>query len=365
VSSARPSRQPPSNGKQRQQIAQVGARYIIGEAGLAGPGLGWAMNGLGLWWTADGGQQWTAIAPPDVRAIGDVVARVDDVAAVDDRHIWLAVADVRGAKEVAGSTRHMALERSQDGGRSWQSVIPPGCYGCGGAHLSFLDTRHGFALTGIQPQPRLYVTGDGGRHWQPRATDATFVGPIRFQSAEDGVAVSEGGVVYRTRDGGRHWRRVIFAAPARYRGLPAAAGVPRFFGLREGVVPVRFRERSRAQPVVVYVTHDGGGSWSPRPEPPTVDLRAQSWAFPEAVPFSAATAKDWFLFVGPELYATHDGGRTWTVTRTVAPPAPRVWDVSFTSARDGWAIFGLRNGAALVKTTDGGRSWTALAPRSP
>jgi hypothetical protein len=183
ASSARTSRQPPSSAKERQQIAQVAARFIIGEAGLVAPGLGWAMNGLGLWWTDDGGQHWRAIAPPDVRAMGDVVARVDDVAGVDDRHLWLAVADVRGTKEVSGSTRHMAIERSQDGGRSWQPVIPPGCYGCGGAHLSFLDARHGFALTGIQPQPRLYVTGDGGRSWQRRASNATFVGPLRFLSA--------------------------------------------------------------------------------------------------------------------------------------------------------------------------------------
>ncbi|MBA3735278.1 MAG: hypothetical protein H0W90_08780 [Actinobacteria bacterium] len=77
---------------------------------------------------------------------------------------------------------------------------------------------------------------------------------------------------------------------------------------------------------------------------------------------------DWFVFVGPMLYTTSDGGSTWSTTRTVAPKAPQVWDVSFSSATDGWAIFapvvtGPRAGSALVTTSDGGRHWAPLAPR--
>ncbi len=177
-----------------------------------------------------------------------------------------------------------------------------------------------------------------------------------------------GGVVYRTRDGGHHWSEVALAPPPGYRGQPATAGLPRFFGARDGVVPVRFRDRTRAQHLVVYVTDDGGESWSARPAPRSADLRAYSWGFPEGAPFSAASVRSWFLLVGHSLFATRDAGRTWTVTETVAPKPPRVWDVSFTSARDGWAIFapvvhGPRAGSALVRTRDGGRHWTPLAPR--
>jgi photosystem II stability/assembly factor-like uncharacterized protein len=89
---------------------------------------------------------------------------------------------------------------------------------------------------------------------------------------------------------------------------------------------------------------------------------------PEALPFSAATANDWFLLVGHNLYVTHDRGLGWSVIRTVAPRAPHAWDVTFTSPTRGWAIFapyetGPHAGAALVQTTDGGRHWRPLAPR--
>jgi photosystem II stability/assembly factor-like uncharacterized protein len=342
-----------------RQIARVGARTVIGEAGLVAPGLGWAMNGLGFWWTRDGGDHWRTITPPQVHAIGDVVARVVDVAATDDEHIWIAAADIRTGQ---GWERRMAIERTHDGGKTWQSVIPPGCEDCAGAHLSFVNADTGFALIGARPQPRLFATRDGGATWRRITSNVSFTGPIRFLDARTGWAVSEaagGGIVYTTRDGGHAWQRIAFAAPQRYRGQPATAGIPHFFDTRNGVVPVRFRDRTRAQHVLVYVTNDDGESWRARAAPAGADLRGESWGFPQALPFSAATMNDWFLLVGHNLYVTRNGGRSWSVRRTAAPKAPHAWDVVFTSPTEGWAIFN----TALVKTTDGGRHWSPLAPR--
>jgi hypothetical protein len=44
-------------------------------------------------------------------------------------------------------------------------------------------------------------------------------------------------------------------------------------GARATECAVRFRDRSRAQHLVIYLTHDGGASWSARP---AAHLRAQS-----------------------------------------------------------------------------------------
>jgi photosystem II stability/assembly factor-like uncharacterized protein len=373
----------PSPGQEARRIIEAGARTAIGEAGLVAPDLGWAMNGVGLWWTREGGARWRVMTPPQVASTGDVVARVVDIAAVDDQHVWVSAADIEGDRVVNGSTRHMAIERTRDGGKTWQASIPPGCDGCAGARVSFVDARTGFASVLAPPsRRRLFATHDGGASWRRVSNDLAFAGPIVFLNTREGWAVSDpgrlvgpaqsvpigGGTVYRTRDGGRHWRPVKLAAPAAYEGEPATGSLPRFFGTN-GVVAVRFRDRTRAQHLVVYVTTNGGDSWTAHPAPLSADLRAYSWGFPEALPFSAATADSWFLFVGHNLYSTRDAGRTWSITQTVAPKAPRVWDVNFTSPRDGWAIFAPlgarpRTGPALVKTTDRGRHWTPLAPQT-
>jgi photosystem II stability/assembly factor-like uncharacterized protein len=350
--------------EEARRIAQVAARTITVDAGLAGPRYGWAMNGLALWWTDDGGHRWRTITPPRIRATGDVVARVTDIAAVDDLDIWVAAADLAGG----AAPRHMAIESTRDRGKTWRSVVPPGCEACAGAHLSFVDAERGFALVGARPSPRLFETTDGGATWRRVSSDVSFTGPIRFVDGRIGWGVSDpGGMVWSTRNGGRRWRRVDFVAPRGYGQQPATAGIPHFFDAQDGVVPVRYRSRSDAQHLVVYVTRDSGATWTARPAPRTVDLRAQSWGFPAGAPFSAATIDDWFVFANRDLYTTRDGGRSWASFRTAAPKAPRVWDVAFASPTYGWAIFapsetGPRAGSALVETSDGGRRWTALAP---
>ena len=353
-----------SPAEEARRIARAATRRIIVEAGLVGPRLGWAMNGLALWWTHDGGNHWRTITPPQIRATGDVVARVTDIAAVGDDDIWVAAADIAGG----AVSRHIAIESTRDGGRRWRSVVPPSCEACGAAHVSFVDARRGFALVGPRLSPRLFETSDGGATWRRLTSNVAFTGPIRFVTDSVGWGVSDpGGIVAVTRDGGHHWRRVAFAPPPGYRRQSATAGIPHFFDAQHGVVPVRFRSRSNAQHLVVYVTRDAGATWTARASPTSVDLRAQSWGVPEGLPFSAATIDDWFVFANHDLFTTHDGGRTWAEFYTVAPKAPGVWDVAFTSPTYGWAIFepnvtSPRAGPALVRTDDGGHHWTPLAP---
>jgi photosystem II stability/assembly factor-like uncharacterized protein len=355
----------------------------IVESGLIASGFGWAMNGIGLWLTQNGGARWRAVAPPHVLAIGDPAARINQIQFIDKRHGWISASDVVGGVVPPGgaSLRHMEIDRTQDGGRTWQWSIPPGCAAlCGGAHISFLDAEHGYALTGITPQPRLYKSSDGGATWK-LISHPPFSGAIVFVNRRKAFGISDpsrmtgptqnvpvgGGVLYRTTDGGDQWRAVRLVSPARYAGQHATADPPRFFGRRSGVVSVRFRDQaSGAQHVVVYVTEDGGRNWSPRLVPTSADLRAYTWGFPNATPFSAASANVWKLLVGRTLYATADAGRTWAVVHpTYAPRAPRVWDVNFTSRSQGWAIFAVRAGAALVQTRNSGRDWRALAPPVP
>ena len=357
---------PAPGARELREIARAARRNTIVEAGLVAPGRGWALNGLALWSTGNGGRTWSAATPPHVLSAGDAVARIDDIQFVDRRYAWISASDLPGSRVLpSGSLRHFEIERTTDSGKTWRSVIPPGCADCGGGHLSFLDARHGYVLTGARPA-WLYATEDSGATWR-RLARSPFSGAIVFLDRRNAFGVTDpGGALYRTRDGGLRWERVQPTPPPQFEGDPAHATLPRFFGHEVGVLPVRFRDPStRAQHLVVYVTRDGGRTWAPQPGP-KVDLRALSWGYSGRIPFSAASADDWILLAGKTLYSTADAGRSWRAIRPhYAPALPQVTDVAFTSPMNGWAIFSVPQGSALVHTTNGGNDWTPLAPPMP
>jgi photosystem II stability/assembly factor-like uncharacterized protein len=341
------------------------------------------MNGLALYWTSDGGRTWRVFEPAFLHH-QDVIDKVDDVAYGGPGRVWLALSNVIGSHFVGGSDRYATIARTSDGGRSWQSDGPSGCSPhCGEFYLSFLDRTTAFALAGmntVSSSPAaLYATADAGGAWT-RVAAAPFIGPIDFPTPHSGWAVSDpsswtgpeldtpvgAGKIYHTTDGGRTWRRVRLVPPRSYAGLPAIADSVRFFGARDGVVPVRYRDPTTgAQDLVVYGTADGGRSWSAHPAPEGANLTGEQWGVEGAVAFSAASPTDWLFFAERALYVTGDSGRSWRTIRSPLVPA-HPFDLSFTSATTGWAVFpvgsGPSSGAALVATTDGGRTWRALAP---
>ncbi len=360
---------PPSPAADAARIAAVARRTNILELGLSG-GVGWAMNGLGFWITRDGGGTWITATPKHVRTAGDAYARIDDVRFVDRDHGWLSAADVYGGFPLpknAPTWRHMEIDRTTDGGRTWHASIPPGCFQlCGETHLSFVDARRGFAIVA----QGVFATTDGGATWS-RVARPPFSGEIAFVGARRGFGVSDparwggpqeavpigGGRVYRTVDGGRSWVRLP---------LGGNADSVTFFG-RDGVVPVRVRT-TRGQRLVVHVTHDGGASWTTRTAPFRLD---RQWGVPAGSSyFSAASPGVWVVAGSRVLHETTDAGRSWHTVRPLGLPArATIWQASFTSASDGWAIFWLPKGnggsGALVRTTDGGLTWTPLAPPVP
>jgi photosystem II stability/assembly factor-like uncharacterized protein len=308
-----------SAAQELRALERAALRPYIGEAGVEPSGAGWAMNGLGLWLTSDGGTHWR-VTSPSVPG-GDVVARVCQVELVDRRHGWISGCDLIGNRIYGGgSDRYAAIERTTDGGRTWR-VSAPNCPACGGS-LSFLDARRGFALG----SNGVYASSDGGLTWRFVA-HAPFRGSIEFLDADRGFALTWSGHLYRTTDGGRTWRRLPFDA----------LGLPRF-----GVV---------ATDGTVESTGDGGETWTAVRAP-----RAGRFAR-----FSAATARDWFLWSGRALWRTTDAGKDWSRIRMRVVPK-QLWDLTFTSPSTGWAIFGIGEGAALARTTNAGRDWLPLAP---
>jgi photosystem II stability/assembly factor-like uncharacterized protein len=371
----------PSVAAARHQIEIAAHKAMIVNAGITG-GVGWAMNGIGIWASADGGRTWLTATPRHVRNIGDPVARVGQIQFVDSRHGWLTAGDVFGGFRIprgAPSLRHMEIDRTSDGGRTWQASAPPGCLQtCGDAHVSFLNARDGFALT----TKGLFSTRDAGATWS-RVSRPPFTGAFTFLDARRGFGVNDptswtgpqhdvpvgGDVLYRTDDGGLHWSLVVLPAPAAYASWPRTVDPVTFFA-QHGVAPVRFRNpKTHAERLVVYLTTDGGVTWTARPAPTNVKWWPPNWGVPVTSYFSAATPLDWVVTDRSVLHITTNGGRSWRTFRPRdLPTGGTIWQAVFSSADDGWAIFALpgQNGsAALVHTVDGGLDWTPLLPPVP
>jgi photosystem II stability/assembly factor-like uncharacterized protein len=386
---AKPGASPasPSTPRQReQQLARAAATTAIGDAALIAPGVGWAMNGNALWLTTDDGTSWRRITPPGLRG-QDVIARVGDVYFRDAEHGWVS-AELDGTRSVNGSLRYGGVYITSDGGKSWRLVTLPGCYQCANTYFSFLDSQHGFALTGGESTrgafiERLYRTSDGGMHWT-LVRPMRFYGRIGFTDSLHGWALTNptgwaqkpccstpigSGLIYRTSDGGRSWQHVTLPAPIGYHHERRVATWMRFFDARDGVIASLALDRvTKRRRVLIDVTGDGGATWTVRTAPLSSEQPRTQDGLPYA-PFSAASTHDWVLFshTRPILFRTGDSGRSWsTMAMTPHGKLGSGWAVDFVTVDDGWTVFLATNLiAALVRTTDGGRTWTPLTPPEP
>jgi photosystem II stability/assembly factor-like uncharacterized protein len=322
-------------------------RVPIAEVGTSG-GVTWAINGIGMWLTTDGGRTWRRSLPPHVAAVGDVIARVPQVQFVDRRHGWLLAVDVRGGLQ-PGRRRHAELDWTSDGGRTWHWTMPRGC--CG--PFSFVNRRLGF----FAGEKHLFETRNGGATWRP-VSGTYYGGNPTFVDARHGVALLDGGLL-STADGGREWKDV------RPSGRPAAAGDATIVEAPVSVVGGRLvvtaqKAKADVLRLVPYLS-DGGARWIARPFPGWWTSYVGS---DDGSRLSAATPDVWFAAARDELAVTTDAGRTWRRVRPVN--VPHRWVIGaldFTSARTGWAIFDGPRQSVLMRTTDGGVHWTPAGPR--
>jgi hypothetical protein len=173
--------------------------------------------------------RWRNVTPPHLHADG-----IDDIAFLDSRHGWMVAYDCANVS--------VYLYRTDDGGRTWQSLGAKAEHSCGSGPtwLSFVDHEHGW-MEPVSPNGPVSVllrTSDGGRTWTPLANlqrNLPCLAPIAFVSHTAGWMGRCDGHVYSTSDGGRRWPTTStrVARPPEAQQLD----VPRFFG-RIGVEAV-------------------------------------------------------------------------------------------------------------------------------
>jgi photosystem II stability/assembly factor-like uncharacterized protein len=316
--------------------------------------------------TDDGGRQWQNVTPPGSRSDARRTA-----AFLDADHAWVAV-----SPEVQGppTTLTMTIYRTADRARTWQSaqvVIPDGT---GAGQLHFVDTQHGWLIAATNNGDAIYRTADGGIHW-------TVASLMPFHAG--------GGPLDQAPDG---------SLPNNEPAPPADAGsqgpfcrLDPFFGLsfKNASTGWAFGNCMGVNATYFFVTHDGGKVWVPQPltYPAGYPGPCQCWTN-VTNPVFTSPRDGWFTVslstaittcaTTPQggngcstnttpklivLYSTRDGGNTWQPTMLPASSGR----VAFADTGHGWFAGKTPQNLFdhLWMTADGGRTWTAINTEVP
>jgi photosystem II stability/assembly factor-like uncharacterized protein len=259
---------------------------------------------------------------------------------------------------VAGATG--TVLRTVDGGRHWRNVGPAAAATLEFRDIEAFDRDHAVALTiGEGDDSRIYATADGGHTWAETFRNdepAAFYDCMTFLDRRHGLALSDpvdGRFrILATADGGRSWQvRPTTGMPAALTGEFAFAASGTCLVSAAGRAYFATGGGSAAR---VFASGNGGRSWSvtdtPVPSGPSAGI--YSLAVKDGRRGIAVGGDYVTPAAAPDGAATtRDGGRSWQVARTV-PGAYR--------SGSAWAI---GNTALTVGPTgsdvsyDGGRTW--------
>ncbi len=239
-----------------------------------------------------------------------------------------------------------------------------------------LDANNGWALTAA----KVLRTTDGGTTWYDATPSGlTSVGfnasPFYLSPSTAWVLIAGSGItsgtLYHTSDGGSTWSNVA---------VPFAAGPLQFLDPSNGWIMAGLGAGAGSEGIAIFNSADGGNTWTRVfTDDPTVT------GFTNDIPLvgdkSGLTFRDashgWVAGSEPVndliyLYASADGGHTWTA-QSVSLPSVSTGGQENTEApvlfgaSDGVlpvGAFAGTNSTIMFLSHDGGASWTASTPVS-
>ena len=329
-------------------------------------GWGIAVNDSGyVVRTVDGGRTWLNATPPGAGSIGFSA----NLTVLNTNTAWVLVPEV----DFFSGT----LYRTGDGGITWDSSPVP----FGGADLQFLDASIGRALASQGGRAgseavELFQSSDGGATWvsvfhndssQPGWSDSLPLDGIKngmtFLDANTGwvtgsIPVNGEIYLYITHDGGVSWSQQSVPLPAGYAAYQYLPQAPVFFG-NDGFLPLTIYLPDTIR-FTCYTTHDGGITWSGDPTDANKVIKPGLTAFSDALHI-------WSWDGGTNLYSTTDGAQMWGSAITSLDLSGGLAQLEFVpgpaSRFTGWALTCVDDAgrSGLYRTTDGS-TWTQLIP---
>ena len=322
---------------------------------------GWGVTEAQIVRTNDGGTTWYNVTPPDLTETGSTVATFF----LDTGNAWVQKPDFNNFPN------NGLLYHTADGGLHWSVASTP----FSGGDLSFIDATNGWMLADLgvgagSNGVSVFQTMDGGATWTqtytndpnlPNAGDSLPLGgiksglvPLNMQTAwVTGVTYASGtAYLFRTDDGGHSWKQVKLELPAGAENfeLSIDKNETKIFSSKDGFLVVRMS--GEATQTAVYVTHDGGDTWTLTPT-----------LIPNAGPSAFLSAQDAVLYNGQQFYVTRDAARTWTTVSPNIVFGDSFAGMDFVSLTTGWVItVDASNRRSLYRTNDGGATWSPTTP---
>jgi hypothetical protein len=364
----------PAPSESPSSVASVESGPAIGTIGRLDSKTGWVTieqpdGATYLRWTADGGKSWSE---PRELPSGVALGSTNPVQFVDAQHGW-----ARFGLVTATAVTNFVW-RTTDGGLTWQSssfvvATTPGLGGTFTSSLHFRDSLHGedfevhgpTADLGVTPgsSPEGFVcqrfsTSDGGVTWSAPKAMPCLSGP-EFVDGRLGYAsdVFASPVLYVTADGGQTWTTGTLPPNARGSATPYYAALLERHA--DGTLRALAMWGNGGAPVrAIIVSGDAGKTWTMAGTPSGI----------EAVggPVAALDESHWIASgMGSDsnktdLLVTGDGGLTWTPVQSTGITG-YLSSLDFVNATDGWAVTNpFETTAALWATTDGGVRWTRI-----
>ena len=233
--------------------------------------------------------------------------------------------------------------------------------------IAFVDANHGWYGNGTG---RIWRTDDSGDHWMLRWHHrGTYVRALAFADAVTGFAgnvgpgyfsdVRDRHPLYVTHDGGEHWQ------PARIDGAPVAGLCAIDLQHLDGKTIVRAGGRVGG-PAALIESFDAGLTWRSRDMSAVTGMVLDIHFVDAKTGFIAGASEADESKAHARILRTTDGGATWAAVFDSDRAGDNNWKLAFPTSRIGFATiisYDAPKGDArgyVVKTDDAGAHWHPL-----
>jgi len=282
------------------EFTSLSRGYVVGQSGIALQ-------------TSDGGLSWSEC--PDVG-----MADFWDIEFIDAAHGWIA-----GVNSWEFNT---VFYYTENGGESWESLIPEGSMACYAIQFSDYLTGYAFGSGNV-----MLKTTDGGENWSEHAIECdSWIKGISIRGNGAGWAVGSAGRMLHTTDG---WETSEAFSQSCDDSFYDVAFADQENGWAVG------HNISRNLKVFCKTT-DGGDTWERNERTDYGRIKTVSVVSDQVV---------WMAGTDGEIVRSIDGGLTWD--NLTQNQSDNYTDSYFFNELSGWIV----GHEVIMRTTDGGDSW--------